>query len=79
VLDPSIDALLLLEHVGRSNDQIIHVPRRVRDIIGHASGTVGHVSRLFENHHLRIRLVPLETAGRAHAGCVTTDDDELHD
>jgi len=64
--------------MGRPNDQIIHVPCRVRDIVGDASGTVGHIFGLFENSDLRIRLVPFDPACRAHAGRIATYDDELH-
>jgi len=70
--------LFFFENLSLSYNQIIHIPCRVRDIVGHPSGTERHISCLFEDSHLCIRFVPLGSACRTHARRVTANDDELH-
>ena len=74
-----VDALFIAKYLGVTYDQILDVSFRRRQIVGQASGAVGYIHGLFENHYLQVRLIALGAAGSTHAGGVSTDYDECHD
>ena len=70
--------LFFPENMGLSYYKIIYVPTGISNIVGNASGTVGDVSRLFEDSNLHLRLVSFCTAGSAHTRRIPTYNHKLH-
>jgi hypothetical protein len=75
---PQVDALLIPENLRFPDNQVFDTPPGIGNIIRHASGAVGNIPGGFKNGYVQIRQGALSPAGGAHSGCITANDDKLH-
>ena len=73
-----INTLLVAKYLGLTDDQVLDVPIRRRQIVGQASGAVGYIHGFFQNRYLQIRLIALGAAGGTHSGGIATDNDKFN-
>jgi hypothetical protein len=73
-----VNVLLIAKYLSSSNDQVLDVSFRRRQIVGDASGAVRDVHCFFQDRDFHCRLVSFGTAGGTHAGGICSDDDKFH-
>jgi hypothetical protein len=73
-----INALFVAKYLGMTYNQILDNPLWLRQIVRYASGAVRYVHGFFQNRYFQIRLISFGTAGSAHAGGVSADNDKFH-
>jgi len=74
VAEVQVDAALLDGAFRAEHHQVVHVPVRVLDVVGHAACPVGDVGAPLEHRDPGLRVAPAGLAGGAHAGGDAADD-----
>jgi hypothetical protein len=72
------NTLFCAKYFGLSDNQLFDTPPGISNIVRYASGAVRYVQALFKDPDIKIRQIALGTAGRAHAGGISADNNKIH-